>query len=267
MHVLLKTADCNWTLRLCSECQTMIHFGKMCSPFKNLLQMIQILNSGLCCWIGCHLLHPLCWFWRCLSVKIVDLCGSQLCWQSSMTTNNTVRISNATFSIWQGRLHLIRWWRCHVFFQLKRVHKNKTWDVCACFSDENEICSKPCLLDKNVWFRKTDICPPNWHCWVLVLPHSLCCTATVKPSRMTFSKLHPIWCWQLSNWQNTISFLPCLTMLVLADNCSEGSTKKVLTMLRLKTRWTAKPYIRAPLPLLWSHNSRCLWQMDKNTRT
>jgi len=36
---------------------------------------------------------------------------------------------------------------------------------------------------------------------------------------------------------------------------------------RLKTRSMAKPYTRAPLPMSWSCNSRCLRQMHKNTRT
>jgi len=41
----------------------------------------------------------------------------------------------------------------------------------------------------------------------------------------------------------------------------------LVSSLRLKTRSMAKPYIRAPLPMLWSYKSRCLRQLDKNTRT
>jgi len=36
---------------------------------------------------------------------------------------------------------------------------------------------------------------------------------------------------------------------------------------RLKTRLMAKPYIRAPLPILWSYKSRYLRQLNKNTHT
>jgi len=53
----------------------------------------------------------------------------------------------------------------------------------------------------------------------------------------------------------------------LADKLKwEGSKTEGWTD-RLKTRSTAKPYIRAPLPMLWAHKSRRLRQLGRNACT
>jgi len=53
-----------------------------------------------------------------------------------------------------------------------------------------------------------------------------------------------------------------------SQNVVGNTTKgKEYTEERLKTRSMAKPYIRAPLPMLWSYKSRYLRQLSKNTCT
>jgi len=47
-----------------------------------------------------------------------------------------------------------------------------------------------------------------------------------------------------------------------AIQCSNNLAK-----LRLKTRSTAKPYIRAPLPMLWAYESRYVRQLGRNACT
>jgi len=60
---------------------------------------------------------------------------------------------------------------------------------------------------------------------------------------------------------------PELLVIPLVKAWSFTLEGKVPCKKRLKTRSTAKPYIRATLPVSWQATTKCLWQSSKKTRT
>jgi len=102
------------------------------------------------------------------------------------------------------------------------------------------------LTNRHVWFGKS---PAG------VEQRAVVFGTVALPSTPSTTK-QPFGCQSLATAQLRHSWGQPTARVCLC--CSKG---------RLKTRSMAKPYIRAPLPMLWSYKSRHLRQIDKNTHT